>query len=85
MKYSFLHLEIFQVDFTEDQIEDIKDGFELYDRTGEGKLFFNQVNFRCKILERKYLMSANNSIGKRNLQLIFGQRNVLNEKHYFKP
>jgi len=31
------------VDFTEDQIEDIKDGFELYDRTGEGKLFFNQV------------------------------------------
>merc|ERR1712227_570100 len=27
----------------EDQIEDIKDGFELYDRTGEGKLFFNQV------------------------------------------
>jgi len=31
------------VDFTEDQIEDIKDGFDLYDRTGEGKLFFNQV------------------------------------------
>merc|ERR1712078_675663 len=31
------------VDFTWDQIEDIKDGFELYDRTGEGKLFFNQV------------------------------------------
>merc|ERR1712226_354040 len=32
-----------EVNFTEDQIEDIKDGFELYDRTGEGKLFFNQV------------------------------------------
>jgi myosin light chain 6 len=31
------------VDFTEDQVEDIKDGFDLYDRTGEGKLFFNQV------------------------------------------
>lgn len=31
------------VDFTEDQLEDIKDGFELYDRTGEGKLYFNQV------------------------------------------
>jgi len=35
--------QIKMVDFTEDQIEDIKDGFELYDRTGEGKLFFNQV------------------------------------------
>ena len=33
-----------KVDFTEDQIEDIKDGFDLYDRTGEGKLFFNQVS-----------------------------------------
>ena len=53
MKYLIHHLTIFQVDFTEDQIEDIKDGFELYDRTGEGKLFFNQVNFRYKILERK--------------------------------
>jgi myosin light chain 6 len=31
------------VDFTKDQVEDIKDGFDLYDRTGEGKLFFNQV------------------------------------------
>jgi Ca2+-binding EF-hand superfamily protein len=31
------------VDFTEDQVEDIKDGFDLYDRTGEGKLFYNQV------------------------------------------
>ncbi|CBY32441.1 unnamed protein product [Oikopleura dioica] len=31
------------VEFTEDQIEDIKDGFELYDRTGEGKLYYNQV------------------------------------------
>jgi myosin light chain 6 len=29
--------------FTEDQIEDFKDGFELYDRTGEGKLYYNQV------------------------------------------
>ena len=35
--------KIIQVDFTEDQVEDIKDGFDLYDRTGEGKLFFNQV------------------------------------------
>merc|ERR1711868_99863 len=24
-------------------VEDIKDGFDLYDRTGEGKLFYNQV------------------------------------------
>lgn len=62
MKWSFHHLELFQVDFTEDQIEDIKDGFELYDRTGEGKLFFNQVNFRCRIHYRKYLMRAKNSI-----------------------
>ena len=31
------------VDFTEEQVEDIKDGFDLYDRTGEGKLFYNQV------------------------------------------
>ena len=31
------------VDFTEDQVEDIKDGFDLYDGTGEGKLFYNQV------------------------------------------
>ena len=62
MKNSFHQLELFQVDFTEDQIEDIKDGFELYDRTGEGKLFFNQVNFRCKILERKYPRKSENSI-----------------------
>ena len=65
MKNSFHQLELFQVDFTEDQIEDIKDGFELYDRTGEGKLFFNQVNFRCSIRYRKYLMRAKNSIGHR--------------------
>ena len=30
------------VDFTEEQVEDIKDGFDLYDRTGESKLFYNK-------------------------------------------
>ena len=39
------------VDFTEDQIEDIKDGFDLYDRKGStGTSFVSLVCNRLQIL-----------------------------------